>query len=457
MISNKVKIGAALALFSASCSSPEMKSETSEPNSKVKIMTLDPGHFHAGLIHKSMYPTVDSTVYVFAPEGAELADHLKRIAGYNERTENPTAWNLEVYTGADYLEKMVAEKPGNVMMVAGKNDRKVDYILAAIENDIHVYADKPLVINQEGFNKLVKAFQLAEEKNLLIYDIMTERFEITTLLQRELSMISEVFGELETGTPENPAITKESVHHFFKYVSGAPLIRPDWFFDVSVEGEGIVDVTTHLVDLIQWEAFPEVALDTTDVQMLSAKRWSTPMTLQEFQQVTGKSGFPDFLQKDIKDGKLEVFSNGEMAYTLKGKHAKASVIWNYQAPEGSADTHYSMMRGTKANLIIRQGKEENYRPALYVELLGTELAQLEKAVNETLQAKYPGIGLTQMPSGEYQVTIPDSYHNGHEAHFAQVTERFLEYYQAGKMPAWEVPNMITKYYTNIKARELALK
>jgi predicted dehydrogenase len=457
MFSNQVKIGAALALFSVSCSSPEMKTENAESDSKVRIMTLDPGHFHAGLIHKSMYPTVDSTVYVFAPEGPELKDHLNRIAGYNSRPEDPTSWDLQVYTGADYLQKMVSEKPGNVMMVAGKNDRKVDYILTAIENGIHVYADKPLVINRDGFKTLVKAFELAEEKNLLLFDIMTERFEITTLLQRELSMVPDVFGELETGTPENPAITKESVHHFFKYVSGAPLIRPDWFFDVSIEGEGIVDVTTHLVDLIQWEAFPDVALDTADVQMLSAKRWATAMTLEEFQKVTGKSEFPDFLQKDVKDGKLEVFSNGEMNYTLKGKHAKASVVWNYQAPEGSADTHYSMMRGTKANLIIRQGKEENYRPALYVELLGSGQSQLEKAVNETLQAKYPGIALEKMSSGEYQVIVPDSYHNGHEAHFGQVTEKFLEYYQAGKMPAWEVPNMITKYYTNIQAREFALK
>jgi predicted dehydrogenase len=240
-------------------------------------------------------------------------------------------------------------------------------------------------------------------------------------------------------------------------VSGAPLVRPDWFFDVEKEGDGIVDVTTHLVDLIQWEAFPEVTLDTTDVQMLSAKRWATPLSLEEFQKVTGKTAFSDFLQKDVKNGKLEVFSNGEMNYTLKGKHAKVSVIWNFQAPEGSADTHYSMMRGTKANLIIRQGKEENYRPALYVKLIGSEVAQLEKAVKETLQAKYPGIDLQKMPSGEYQVIVPDSYHNGHEAHFAQVTEKFLEYYQNGNMPAWEVPNMITKYYTNIKARELALK
>lgn len=443
--------------FSVSCSSPEMRSEATDSDSKVKIMTLDPGHFHAGLIHKSMYPSVDSTVYVFAPEGAELKDHLNRIAGYNTRSDNPTHWNLEVYTGSDYLQKMISQKPGNVMMVAGKNDRKVDYILAAIENGIHVYADKPLVIDRSGFEKLTKAFEVAEGNNLLLYDIMTERFEITTMLQRELSMIQDVFGELEAGTPENPAITKESVHHFFKYVSGAPLIRPDWFFDVSIEGEGIVDVTTHLVDLIQWEAFPEVVLDTADVKMISARRWPTMMTLEEFQKVTGKESYPDFLQKDVKNGKLEVFSNGEMNYALKGKHAKVSVIWNYQAPEGSADTHYSMMRGTRANLIIRQGKEENYRPALYVQLIGSELAQLEKAVTQTLQAKYPGIGLEKMPSGEYQVTIPDEYHNGHEAHFAQVTERFLEYYQAGDMPAWEVPNMITKYYTNIKAREFALK
>ena len=196
--------------------------------------------------------------------------------------------------------------------------------------------------------------------------------------------------------------------------------------------------------------------DTADVNMLSAKRWATPLTLEEFQQVTGRESYPDFLQKDIKNGKLEVFSNGEMNYTLKGKHAKVSVIWNFQAPEGSADTHYSMMRGTKANLMIRQGKEEKYRPALYVKLIGSDLAQLEKAVKQTLQAKYPGIDLLKMPNGEYQVIVPDSYHNGHEAHFAQVTEKFLEYYQNGNIPAWEEPNMITKYYTTSKARTVAL-
>lgn len=450
-----LSIGLGMMLVFQFCTSPQKNKMSDIPQEKVIIMSLDPGHFHAGLIHKTMYTSVDSSIFVFAPEGDELDDYLKRINGYNMREESPTAWKMELVKGDNFLEEMISRKPGNVMVVAGKNDRKIDYISSAIANSIHVYADKPLVINQEGFRKLKKAFEEASQKDLLLYDIMTERFEISSILQKELSMIAEVFGELEDGSPENPAITKESVHHFFKYVSGQPLVRPDWFFDVEVEGEGIVDVTTHLVDLIQWEAFPEMVLDTTDVKLIAAKRWITPLSLEQFKTVTGKTRFPEFLKKDIKDNVLQVYCNGEMNYTLKGKHAKVSVIWNFQAPEGAGDTHYSMMRGTKANLIIRQGKEENYVPTLYVAFFNDQYEALSKAISNTLQQKYPGLGLEKLPNGEYKVQIPDRYHVGHEAHFAQVTEQFLEYFESGSMPDWEVPNMIVKYYTTTKALELA--
>ena len=102
---------------------------------------------------------------------------------------------------------------------------------------------------------------------------MTERFEITTMLQKELSLIPEIFGSLTQGTIVDPAIVKESVHHFFKYVSGNKIKRPPWFFDVTQQGDGIVDVTTHLVDLVQWECFPEQIIDyRRDIKLLSAKR-----------------------------------------------------------------------------------------------------------------------------------------------------------------------------------------
>jgi predicted dehydrogenase len=287
---------------------------------------------------------------------------------------------------------------------------------------------------------------------------MTERFEIATILQKELSQQRELFGELEKSTPDEPAITKESVHHFSKLVAGAPLKRPQWFFDVRQEGEGIVDVTTHLVDLIQWEAFPEQSLSPTDAKVLAAKRWATPLTREQFQKVTGAENFPEFLRGDMKDGVLHVFSNGEFTYRLRDIHAKVSVIWNFESPPGGGDTHFSMMRGTQASLIIRQGAEQNFKPVLYVEKTGTmDAGAFERALRqavESLQTKYPGIGFRR-EQNIWRITVPDQYHNGHEAHFAQVTENFLRHLREGRLPDWEVPNMITKYATIMQAYKLS--
>ena len=352
-----------LTVVLSSCSGKKPNDEQQAQNmftgakGEVKIMTLDPGHFHAALVQKSMYNQVDPTVYVFAPDAQDVEDHLARIEGYNTREENPTSWEEVTYKGADFLDKMISEKPGNVMVIAGNNAKKTEYIYKTVEAGINVLSDKPMVISPEEFPKLEKAFTIAKENGVLLYDIMTERYEITTILQRELSQTPSVFGELLKGTAEDPAITKESVHHFFKYVSGNPLRRPPWYFDVNQQGEGIVDVNTHLVDLIQWEAFPEVTLKKEDVNIVSAKHWTTDLTPEMFNKSTGLDEYPDYLQKDVEGDILKVYCNGEINYTLKGVHAKASVIWNFQAPEGAGDTHYSIMRGSKCNLIIKQGEE----------------------------------------------------------------------------------------------------
>ncbi len=457
------------AVLLSACSGGGSKSETKESKpvftgakGEVKLITLDPGHFHAALVQKTMFEQVDPVVHIYAPEGKELQSHLKLIEGYNTRSDSPTSWETKIYTGSDYFERMLNEKPGNVMVTAGNNAKKTDYILKTIEAGINVLADKPMVINPQDFQKLEQAFKVAEEKGVMLYDIMTERYEITTILQRELALIPEVFGTLETGTPENPAITKESVHHFFKFVSGNPLIRPTWYFDVKQQGEGIVDVTTHLVDLIQWEAFPEVTLKKEDVEIVSGKRWTTDITQEMFKKSTQSEVFPDFLQKDVEDGILKVYSNGEIIYKLKGIHAKVSVIWNFEAPEGTGDTHYSIMRGTKSNLIIKQGKDENFKPLLYVEPVSeTDTksfeALLEKTVNQDLQSKYPGLKLIKQNNNLWVIDIPEKYKVGHEAHFGQVAEKYLGFLVKGSMPEWEVPNMIVKYYTTSEGMKAAMK
>ena len=263
---------------------------------RFRLVTLDPGHFHAALVQKFMYADVDPLVHVYAPGNDDLAEHLKRIERFNTRADQPTHWQEKVYTGPDFMEKMLAEKPGNVVVISGNNTRKTEFILRSVQAGLNVLADKPMVITPAEFPRLQQAFAVAATNHVLLYDIMTERYEITTELQRELSQQPALFGELVKGSPDKPAITMESVHNFSKVVAGATLKRPQWFFDVRQNGEGIVDVSTHLVDLIQWEAFPEQALSPADVSVLSARRRATPITREQFKQLTGAETFPDFLK-----------------------------------------------------------------------------------------------------------------------------------------------------------------
>jgi len=451
-----------------SCNDDAHNDEVQKEKKTVQLITLDPGHFHAALVQKTMYPDVDSTVHVYAPGGSDLKLHLDRINGYNTRSENPTNWKEEVYTGNDFFEKMIADKKarlndavgqGNVVVLSGNNQKKSEYILKSLENGFNVLADKPMAINSKGFEQLKQAFDVAAKNNLLLYDIMTERFEITTMLQKELSMMPQVFGTLQKGTSDNPAVTKESVHYFFKYVSGNILTRPSWFMDVSQQGEGIADVTTHLADLVQWECFPEQILDyTKDIQLTAARRWSTPMTLSEFKAITKADNFPGYLKKDVvSDSVLNIYSNGEIKYKLKDVHVKISVTWNYKASEGGGDTHNSVMRGTKADLIIRQDTGTQFTPpALYIEPVtnDTSYAHALSEIFKKIEQKYPGVQLKKTGKG-WQVIIPEKYKEGHEAHFAMVTKNFLDYLKNKNMPAWEVPGMLAKYYTTTKALELA--
>jgi hypothetical protein len=428
-----------------------------EKTYKVKLITVDPGHFHAALVQKIMYDEVSPDVHVYAQEGPDLQQHLSRIKSYNSRTANPTSWNELLYTGSDFFEKMIAGKEGNVVVLSGNNVKKAEYITRSVKTGLNVLADKPMIIRPDDFPGLMAAFKTAQEKGVLLYDIMTERFEVTTILQKLLSQNKNIFGTLKNGSKVEPAVSKISVHHFSKIVSGNPLLRPAWFFDVQQQGEGIVDVTTHLVDLVQWECFPEQILNPSDVAMVSARRWTTFISKEEFKGVTGMEDFPEYLQKDVKDGKLNVYSNGEMVYQIKDIFAKVSVEWKYQAPPGGGDTHYSVMHGTKCDLVIKQGPEEKFLPTLYIEnvkglTMNDFTSELKAAV---ITLPYDSIQVEAINNTSVKLSIPARYRVTHEEHFGQVTAKFLEYLTAGKLPEWEVPGMITKYYTTTSALKLA--
>jgi predicted dehydrogenase len=446
-------------LLAAVAAGPRARAEGSPPMADVRFVTLDPGHFHAALVQREMYPGVSKTVHVYAPLGSDLVDHLGRVARFNQRPDNPTSWELQVHATPDFLPQMLRERPGNVVVLSGRNRGKIDRIQSSLEAGLSALVDKPWILEAADLPKLERALATADERGLVAYDIMTERFEVTSELQRELVNDPATFGRLVPGTEAEPGVYMESVHHLMKVVAGAPNIRPTWFFDTDEQGEGLNDIGTHLVDLVQWTLFPEQALDyKNDVRVLRAQRWATLIPAAQFRRVTNRD-LPASLASRVEDGTLEYFCNTLVSYVVRGAHVKLNVIWDWEAPPGAGDSHFAYYRGSRSKVEVRQGAAEKHRPELYVVPATSSdkpavLAAVQKKL-ATVQGRYPGVAVEEA-GADLLVTIPDRLRVSHEEHFAQVTQRFLRYLRdRSTLPAWERPNMLAKYYVTTEGTALA--
>jgi predicted dehydrogenase len=438
--------------------SPHQMVEHMDDPQLVRLITLDPAHFHAALVQKQMLPGISPRVAIYAPLGPDLLAHLKLIEQFNSRAENPTHWELDIHCSPRSLEEMIAARPGNVVVLAGRNRIKIGKIKASLEAGLNVLSDKPWIIRAEDFPVLDQVLSLADQKGLVAYDMMTERHEITTILQRELVNDADVFGAIIPADPKNPGVFMESTHHILKTVAGSPSPRPPFFFDILDQGEGLTDVGTHLVDLAQWTLFPGHAIDYRhDIQVQSAKRWATPITAAQFKQVTGAAAFPTELAPYAHGGEFDYYCNNQVDYKLRGAQVQLRVLWKWESPAG-VDFHHAIYRGTKASIEVDQAEYSHYQPELFVWPNQTPpQADLEPAVRarmERLQGTYPGVGY-EIVKGGIHITIPDRYRVGHEAHFAQVVAEFLKYFAAPKsLPPWERPNMLAKYYVTTTGVQL---
>ncbi len=420
------------------------------PPLQSRLIVLDPGHFHATLLQKEMYPWLASRVSVYAPLGPEVLEYLGRIAQFNSRPSNPTHWALDVHLSGDPLAEMLRDRPGDIVVLTGRNRGKIDRITASLGARLNVLADKPWIISTNDLPKLEAALATAAQRKLVAYDIMTERYEVTCQLQRVFVNDPDVFGQLDLGTRAAPGVRAFSVHHLMKMVAGVPLRRPAWFFDIDVAGEGLADVGTHVVDLVQWTAFPDQPIDyRKDVQVLEGRRWPLTLSAAQFEKVTGTR----------REAPLDYYCNNSVAYTLRGVHVAIETIWRWEAPSGSGDVYEAAFRGSKARVEIRQGKTEQYIPELYivpasVALREAVFAAVRKRVAE-LQSRWPGLAVVESAT-EARLVVPAQFRVGHETHFAQVANQFAQYLQApDSVPAWERANMLAKYYVTTKGVELS--
>ena len=285
---------------------------------------------------------------------------------------------------------------------------------------------------------------------------MTERFEVATRLQQALSTDHDVFGGFRD-TGSEPAVYFESVHHLYKEVNGQPLVRPAWYFDTAVQGEGITDVTTHLVDLAQWMVAGESGSDGEgDIVLTAARQWPTSVPLETFARITGLRDYPAEVLGRVHDGVLQYLCNANIKYTLRGVPVEVDSIWNLAIPEGGGDTHYCVLRGLRADLIVDQGPETGFETRLRIVPAQNSRAYGQAVTHALLGLGElcPGVGQEAQGDG-YLVTIPAAMHTGHETRFAEVLNQFLGYADSGEWPQRVSQELVTKYTLLARANALS--
>src|SRR5690606_30229521 len=258
-----------------------MKQTEAGTSEKVELVVIEPQHFHAALVQKYPHEGIGSEVYLYAESADKVEGYQQLIEQYNSRAENPTAWEINSYYGDDFLEAAFQGTTGNVVVLAGDNQQKITYIEHAVAHGRDVFADKPLVIDNEGFQRL-KTLLNDNEKSALVYDIMTERYDVKNQVIKHLINDKGFSGGIQQGEAAR-ILHLSSSHQSIKEVSGRPLLRPAMHSDTERQGEGFVAVTIHYVVLVPWMLPSEQPHDIeSDIHLLESKGCATRLTKEDF-------------------------------------------------------------------------------------------------------------------------------------------------------------------------------
>jgi predicted dehydrogenase len=402
---------------------------------------VDPGHFHAALTLSARHPDVEEEIFVYAPAGPELDDFLALVDAFNRRPAQPTGWRPVVRAGTASLERAVADRPGNVAILAGRNDTKIGSIRRLHDAGVHVLADKPWLAGAAGLGDVRHVLA----GGALAGEIMTGRHDVTAVLTRAIVADEEIFGGF---ADDGPAIELASVHHLEKLVNGAPLRRPAWFFDVRVQGDGIADIPTHMVDQAQGLVRSRLRSEggAPPLELIAARRWATRVPLALFSRVTGLPQFPPELGPAVSGPALSYEGNAEIIFHVGGVRVALDTQWDLSAADGGGDRHRGVIRGTRALVRIEQDASTGFRRRLTVHPrpgAGAVRAAIERAV-AAWQPRFPGVAAADAGAA-VELAIPRALDTGHESHFPVVLAEFLARVDRGVFPAAEAADTLAKY------------
>lgn len=419
-----------------------------------RAVFYEPGHFHAALTLRAPNPRLVHDIHVYATPGPEREAFVALVESFNTRADHPTRWRLHLHEGEQLLQRVVEDGNGDFVVLAGRNDTKLETIAHLTRAGLHVLADKPWLTDSR---QLPHLDQVTTGPRLAV-DIMTVRHSILAQLIAQMVHTPELFGTFVTPHDAAPAIDMASVHHLCKRVNGRPLQRPAWYYDTAVQGDGLVDIQSHMVEQAQWWVLGEDIGDVArDIVLDSARRWTTPVPLALFRDSTGLDAYPEALQPSVRDGVLQYACNGEIRYRLRGISVRQTAEWRQREPEGTGDLHRLTIRGSQCNVHIRQGEETGYKATLHLEpAAGVALEPILHTTIAQWQAHFPGLSYEPSPLG-WRLLPPPALDHGHESHFPLVLDAFLTHLERGSWSESLRARMRMRYTLLARARELALR
>ena len=414
------------------------------------LLFLEPGHFHAALTLRVANPRIDPAIQLYARPGPERDAFVALVRSFNARAERPTDWNVRLHESVDPERALVEERRGNIVILAGRTRPKLGAIARLHAAGLHVLADKPWLTDGVALPDL----EQATAGWPLAMDIMTSRHETVARLTQRIAADPELFGLLYEPADE-PVIDIQSVHHLLKVVNGAPLRRPSWYYDTRIQGDGLVDIQSHMVDQAQWILGdgPGFVFER-DFALEGARRWGTPVPRELFRASTGLDEFPETLEPQVEAGVLHLACNGEIRYRLRGVPVRQRAEWGQREPDGGGDLHRTTVRGEHAILTARNGPETDFRGELHITPRDPG-ADFEARLSERLatwEVGMPGLAHRPSPLG-HEIIIPNALHTPHEAHFAMVLDDFLDLLDAGEWPAALAARIRARYTLLARGRE----
>jgi predicted dehydrogenase len=398
------------------------------------LLFLEPGHFHAALTLRVPPARAADEVFVYAHEGPELRDFLALVERFNRRVSKPTRWRLAVTTTADPFGRLVDERRGDVVVLAGRNGGKARTMRRLHDAGFHVLADKPWLVEPADLDDVrasLEGWPLASE-------IMTGRHDLAAGMVKRLLGVPDIFGAFRD---DGPAIEQDSVHYLEKLVDGAPLRRPWWYFDVRVQGSGPVDIPTHVVDQAQWLTDADAEAPT----LLSARAWETRVPADVFRRITGEAGFPVELAPFVQADALDYRCNAELVYRLGRLIARAETRWDLGPPAGGGDAAHTVAHGTRADVRLEQSARTGHRRRVFVEPRADGVTGALRDTIKGWQAELPGLDVLSAGPDTLEVLVPPPLDGGHETHFTRVLDAFLDTVDAGRWPGAVAQRTLAKY------------